>query len=150
MLKKIQIVGRYQYLGTEIKGRKERIAQISKEITNLWKNKLIFPHVFNQVIQAKLEKLMKVYDECVRRGKYDALNELFDITKVKGFWLSSEDKWLYYLQVENKGEVKYSQAQVASKKSIYPFKRQKLQAELPSTSCDFSFDCHALSSESDN
>ena len=35
LLKKIQIVGRYQYLGTEIKGRKERKAQISKEITNL-------------------------------------------------------------------------------------------------------------------
>ena len=151
MLKKIQIVGRYQCLGTEIKGRKERIAQISKEITNLWKNKLNFPHVSNQVIQAKLEKVMKVYDECVRRGKYDALNELFDITKVKGFWLSSEDKRLYYLQVESKGEVGYCQAQLASKKSIHPSKRQKLQAELPSTSRDFAFDCHALSStESEN
>ena len=53
MLKKIQIVGRYQYLGIKIKGRKERIAQISKEITNLWKNKLNFPHVSNQVIQGK-------------------------------------------------------------------------------------------------
>ena len=87
-----------------------------------------------------------MYDECVRRGKYDALNELFDITKVKGFWLSSEDKQLYYLQVESKGEVGYSQAQLASKKSIHPSKRQKLQAELPSTSRDFAFDCNASSS----
>ena len=53
MLKKIQIVGRYQYLGIKIIGRKERIAQISKEITNLWKNKLNFPHVSNQVIQGE-------------------------------------------------------------------------------------------------
>ena len=67
MLKKIQIVGRYLYLGTEIKGRKERKAQISKEITNLWKNKLNFPHVSHQVIQAKLEKLMKMHHEYVRK-----------------------------------------------------------------------------------
>ena len=123
MLKKIRIVGWYQYLETEIKGRKKRIAQISKEITNLWKNKSNFPHVSNQAIEAKLEKLMKVYDKCVRKGKYDALNKLFDITKVKGFWTSSEDKRLYYLQVESKGEVKYSQAQLARKKSIHLSKR---------------------------
>ena len=83
-------------------------------------------------------------------GKYGALNELFDIIKVKGFRLSSEDKRLYYLQVESK-EVVYSQAQLASKKSIQPSKRQKLQTDLPSTSRDFAFDCHALSSsESEN
>ena len=83
--------------------------------------------------------------------RYDALNELFDITKGEDFWLSLEDKRLYYLQVESKGEVAYSQAQLASKKSIYPSKRQKLRAKLPSTSRDFAFDCHAFSSsESEN
>ena len=61
-----------------------------------------------------------MHDECVGRGKYDALNELFDITKAKDFWLSSDDKRLCYLQVESKGEVGYSQAQLASKKSIHP------------------------------
>jgi len=58
--------------------------------------------VSDQVIQAKLEKVLKGYDECVRRGKYDALNELFDITKVNGQWLSTEDKELYHLQIERK------------------------------------------------
>jgi len=48
--------------------------------------------VLDQVIQTKLEKVLKTYDECVRRGKYDALNAPFDITKVNGQWLSSEDK----------------------------------------------------------
>ena len=42
---KRQVVGRYQFLGAEIKGRKERIVNISKEVQSLWQNKLNFPHV---------------------------------------------------------------------------------------------------------
>ena len=80
----MQIIGRYQFLGAEIKGRTERIAEISKEVTKLWKNKLNFPHVSDQVIRTKLDKVQKTYDESVKKGKYDALNELFDATKVNG------------------------------------------------------------------
>ena len=50
---------------------------------------------------------MKAYDECIRRGKCDALNELFDITKVNGLWLSLEDRRLYYLQVVSNEEFGY-------------------------------------------
>ena len=45
---KRQVVGRYQFLGAEIKGRNERIANISKEVQSIWKNKLNFPHVSHQ------------------------------------------------------------------------------------------------------
>jgi len=103
----MQIIGRYQFMAANIKGRKERIVEILKEVKTLWKHKLNFPHVSDQVIQAKLEKVLKTYDECVRRGKYDALNELFDITKINRQWLSTEDKQLYHLQIESKGKLGY-------------------------------------------
>ena len=64
------MVGRYQFLGAEIKVRKERVMKISKEITMPWKNKLDFPYVSNQVTQIKLDKVSKIYDECVKRGKF--------------------------------------------------------------------------------
>jgi hypothetical protein len=91
-----------------------------------------FPCVSDQVVRTKIDKVLKVYDECVKRGKYDALNELFDITKVDGEWLSAEDRQLYYIQLESKGEVGYSSGKAASKKTIHPSKRSKLPAaELP-------------------
>jgi hypothetical protein len=138
-----QIIGRYQFLGARIKGRKDRIAEISKELMKLWENRLNFPHVSEQVIRAKLEKVLKTYDECVKRGKYVALDEFCDITKPAGKWLSTEDKKLYQLQVESKGKVGYSTGQVASKETIHPSKRLKLPTESePSTS-------HAPASTSD-
>jgi len=104
----MEITGRYQFMGANIKGRKERIVEILKEVKKIMERQIKFPHVSDQVIQTKLDKVLKTDDECVRRGKYDALNELFDITKVNGQWLSSEDKQLYYLQTESKGEVGYT------------------------------------------
>ena len=74
---------------------------ISEEVQSLWKNKLNFPHVSNQVIQAKISCVLKTYNECVRQGKYDAFDELFDITIANRVCLSAEDKQLYYLQVES-------------------------------------------------
>lgn len=142
----MQIIGRYQFLGAEIKGRKERIVIISKEVTKLWKNKLNIPHVSDQVVQSKLEKVLKTYDECVRRGKYDAMNELFDITKVNGQWLTTEDKQLYQLQVKSKGKVGYSTGQVASQETIHPSKRRKLPAESLSVSTSASYDLVASGS----
>ena len=76
-----QIIGRCQFLGNEIKGRKKRIVKISKELASLWRNKLNFPHVSLQRIQSKLETVLKSYDECAKRGKYGVLDDLFDITK---------------------------------------------------------------------
>ena len=76
----------------------------------------------------------------MRRGKYEALNELFDITKVNCQWLSTEDKQLYHLQVESKGDVGYSTGHVASKKTIHPSKRRKTPAESVSASTLTSYD----------
>jgi hypothetical protein len=126
---KTHIMGRFQFLGIQVKGRKQRIAEICKEVTQLWENKLNFPHVSDQVIRTKIEKTLKIYDECVRRGNYDALNELFDITKVDGLWLSAEDKKLYLLQVNSKGKIGYATNKAASQNTIHPSKRRKTHTE---------------------
>ncbi|KAJ9592134.1 hypothetical protein L9F63_001362 [Diploptera punctata] len=100
---------------------------MSEEVTNLWRNKLSSPHVSNQVIHTKLHKVLKTYDECIRRGK-------IDIIKVNGQWLSIEDKRLYQLHLESIGEVGYSTSKVARKETIHPSKRQKLPTESISKS----------------
>ena len=77
----IHIVGRHLFLAASIKGRKESIKEIVEEVTNLWRHKLNFPHLSLQVVQAKLDKLLKAYKKCVKQGYYVTLNDLFDITK---------------------------------------------------------------------
>ncbi|QQP49521.1 Hypothetical protein FKW44_010224, partial [Caligus rogercresseyi] len=57
-----------------------------------------------QAIRAKLEKLLQEYDHCSKKQNFDSLNELFDVTKVKGQWLCKEDKNLYELQMQSKGQ----------------------------------------------
>ncbi|QQP38025.1 Uncharacterized protein FKW44_018497 [Caligus rogercresseyi] len=42
------------------------------------------------------------------------MNELFDVTKVIGQWLCKEDKNLYELQMQSKGQVGYSTGKCAS------------------------------------
>ena len=69
----------------------------------------------------------------LKKGKYDALDELFDITKANGVWLSAEDKQLYFLQVESRVKVGYVTCKEAGKETIHPSKRRKL-ADKPSTS----------------
>jgi len=125
----VKIIGRYHFLGCDIKGRKERMIQISKELKVLWNNKLNFPNVSDQRIIKKLENLMKTYDECVKRRNYDVLNEIFDITKVNGLWLSNDDKQLYHLQIQSMGQVGYSTGKLASNESIHPSKRRKILTE---------------------
>ena len=88
-----------------------------------------FPILSIQVVQAKLDKLLKNYDECVKRGKYDPLDEVFDFTKESGEWLRSEDRWLYHLQVESRGQVGYTTGKAASSKTIHPSKRRKITVE---------------------
>jgi hypothetical protein len=69
-----------------------------------------------------------------------------DINKVNGQWLSTEDKQLYNLQMECKGEVGYSTRKVASMETIHPSKWRKLSAASPSTSTSNNI----ASSETDN
>ena len=77
-------------------------------------------------MQAKLDKLLKTYDECVKRRKYDPLDEVFDITKESDAWLCSEDRWLYHLQVESRGQDWYTTGKAASSKTIHPSERRKI------------------------
>ena len=123
---KIQIVGRYLFLGATVKGRKERVKEIAKEVSSLWQNKLNCPKLSSQVTEVKLDKVLKTYDECVKRGKYDLLDEVFDITKENGEWLCSDDKKLYYLQIESKGQIGYTTGKAVNSKTIHPSKRRKI------------------------
>jgi len=47
----IQIVGHYLFLAASIKGTKQRIKEIVKEITRLWQQNLNFSHIVFQVVQ---------------------------------------------------------------------------------------------------
>lgn len=118
------IVGRYLYLADSIKSRNDRSKVICEELINLWR-KLNFSHVSPQNVKQKIDKVLKTYDECLKRGNLDKLNELMDITKIDGSWLCSEDKNLYLLQVESKGQVGYTTEKLDSKKKIHPSKRER-------------------------
>jgi len=120
---KTHIVGRFKHLAITTKGRQERLKTISKELSILWSEKLNFPKISEQAILAKVQKTIATYDECTRRKDYSTLNEVFDITKFHGEWLTSEDKDLYRLQIESNGEVGYSLGKLANSKSIHPSKR---------------------------
>ncbi|QQP52448.1 Uncharacterized protein FKW44_004606, partial [Caligus rogercresseyi] len=53
------------------------------------------------------------------------LNELFDVNSLgKGQWLCKEDKNLYELQMQSKGQIGYSTGKRASAQTIHPFKRR--------------------------
>ena len=51
--------------------------------------------------------------KCRKKKEYEVLNEVFDITLLKGNWLSSEDKEFCYLKVDNKGAMGYSTDKIA-------------------------------------
>ena len=68
---KVQVVGRYLFLGESNKGRREHIKQIEKEVTSLWQKKLNFPNLSIQIVHAKLDQVLKTYNKCVKQGKYD-------------------------------------------------------------------------------
>ena len=67
-----------------------------------------FLHVSDQAICAKLANLLKEYERCRKKQKFDSLNELFNVAKVKGEWMCKEDKNLYKIQIESKGHLGYS------------------------------------------
>lgn len=147
---KIKIVGRYLFLGASLKGRKERVKEIAKEVTSLWQKKLNFPNLSFQVMQAKLDQVLNTYDECVKRGKYDPLNEVFDITKENGEWLCSEDRRLYHLQIESKGQVGYTTGKAASSKTIHPSKKRKMAMEPTSITAATTITTTTSESETDS
>lgn len=122
---KSHVMGRFKSLESIAKERKERVSLIAEEIKALWSTTLNFPHISDQAIHAKLEKLLQEYDYCRKKQNFDPLNELFDVTKVKGQWFCKEDENLYRLQIESKGQVGYSTGKPASAKTIHPSKRRR-------------------------
>ena len=122
---KNHVIGRFKFLESSAKERRERIGLIAVELKALWSKTLNFPHVSDQAICAKLANLLKDYERCRKKQNFDSLNELFDVTKVKGEWMCKEDENLYKLQIESKGQVGYSTGKRASAKTIHPSKRKK-------------------------
>lgn len=124
---KWHILGRYHMLLEEDKLKSTRIQRICQELSELW-GKFSFPTLSQQAINARLTKLILLYEKNQRRPKEDFLNgmkSVFDITKVDGVWLCREDKELYHKQVESGGKVGYTTHKPAPKSSIHPSKRQR-------------------------
>jgi len=112
----------------ETKDKKLRINSIYEEICSLWID-LNFPQLSKQVIIAKLKSLIEKYEKNRKRrtNAFKAmLLNIFDITKVDGFWLSSEDKKLYSIQLKSRGKIGYSTKIAAPTSSIHPSKRRKI------------------------
>ena len=111
MLKKTFIIGRYNYLALIEKSRKERVKLIAVEISKLW-NKLNFQSISKKSVGRKIEKVIEKHDKYLKKpGKKEecsVFGDLFDITNIKGIWLSLEDKKFYNIQLLSSGEVGHS------------------------------------------
>jgi hypothetical protein len=149
MPQKNHVIGRFKFLESTAKERRERIGLIAVELKALWSKTLNFPHVSDQAICAKLAKLLKDYERCRKKQNFDALNELFDVTNVKGEWMCKEDENLYKLQIESKGQVGYSTGKPASAKTIHPSKRKKaIEATVSRLTSSAPPDCSESSTDS--
>lgn len=42
-----------------------------------------FPKFINNVLQLKVNQVLNTYDKCVKRGKFDSVNEKFSHQKIK-------------------------------------------------------------------
>lgn len=144
---KSHVMGRFKSLESVAKERKERVGLIAVELKSLWSMTFNFPHVSDQAIHAKLEKLLREYDYCRKKQNFDSLNELFDVTQVKGQWLCKEDEDLYKLQIQSKGQVGYSTGKPASAKTTHPSKRRKTLPATDSNSPKASTSAEIVSSE---
>ncbi|CAI9732380.1 Hypothetical predicted protein [Octopus vulgaris] len=69
--------------------------------------------------------MLHLYDRCANKGKLGSFEELFDITKVHGKWLNTDDKKLYSIQLQSKGKLGYSTGKAAGKHTILPSKRSR-------------------------
>ena len=117
------VLGRYLGLYNMEKSKDTRLSKIIKELLQLW-TKLNFPVLTQQRIKAKLNVLINTYEKKRRKTDFENVFEnLFDITKESGDWLSSEDKALYNLQLESKGKIGYTTSKAAPLNTIHPRKR---------------------------
>ena len=110
--------------------------------------KLNFPHVSDQAIRPKLQKLLLENDYCRKKRDFESLNKLFDVTKVKGKWLCKENKNLYKRQIQSKGQVGYSTGKRASAQTIHLSKRRKILEPNASNLATASSSVASYSSES--
>ena len=141
---KNHVIGRFKFLESTAKERRERIDLIAVELKDLWSKTLNFPHVSDQAICVKLAKLLKDYERCRKKQNFDSLNELFDMTVMKGEWLCKEDENLYKLQIESKCHGK-----PASANTIHPSKRKRAtEATVPTLASSALPDCSESSTDS--
>ena len=63
------------------------------------------------------------------------LENVFDTTKIDGFWLCKEDKDLYKKQMESQGCIGYTTSKFATKSTIHPSKRPRMNTEVTYGSC---------------
>lgn len=146
---KNHVIGRFKFLESTAKGRRERIGLIAIELKALWSKTLNFPHISDQAICAKLTKLLEDYERCRKKQNFDSLKELFDMTKVKGEWMCKEDENLYKLQIESKGRVGYSSGKPGGANTIHPSKRKRAMEATVSTLTSSAIpDCSESSTDS--
>ena len=127
MLKKTFIIGRYNNPASIEKSRKERVKLIAVEISKLW-NKLNFASISKKSVGRKIEKVIEKHDKYLKKpGKKEecsVFGDLFDITNIKGIWLSLENKKFYNIQLLSSGEVGHStNTQVSFKSQSLTCKR---------------------------
>ncbi|ELU17277.1 hypothetical protein CAPTEDRAFT_208021 [Capitella teleta] len=87
--------------------------------------------------------------KCCRKGKFEPLDELFDITKLSGEWFNATNKKLYHKQVDSKCRVGYSTGKLADKKTIHPSKRRSNEAAPSGSSGAASAATEHLESDTD-
>jgi len=123
---KKHILGRFFGLFVEKKDKKERKSQIAVELIELW-GKLNFPSITKQSVISKVSKAIDLYEKqrkrknSVKNFEID-LENVFDITKKDGLWLSNEDKQFYLKQIESGTKIGYATMKSAPT-SIHPSKR---------------------------
>ena len=70
---------------------------------------------------------MMNYDKFLRKKLGQQVNEkfknVFDITNVKGLWLSAEDRKLYEIQLSSDGKIGYASSNFVN---LHPEKKWKL------------------------
>ena len=120
------VIGRSMKLYNEnIKSKQERVNIIFKELCFLW-NQFNFPVQSKRSISRKILNTMKKYEQSRKRSNSNVkfMKDIFDVTHVKGNWLSSEDEILS-TAIINMGLTGYTTGKAASSSSIHPSKRTR-------------------------
>ena len=97
-----QVIGRYLCLFKSEKCKKKRKNILKDELNILWSN-LDFPSLSRQRIVTLINKLIFLYEQHRKNNKkYKFQAEtLFDIIKLDGYWLSTEDRRFHKSQIES-------------------------------------------------